>query len=434
MVDVVIAKTERLTGEVYAPSSKAYTQRTLIAALLSHGTSRILNPLVSDDTKVTLRAVKAFGARVKLQKDCWTIEGATPIQTPETRIDCNESGATLRFMIPVAALASDSSIFSLGGSLKRRPVKALLQCLKQLGVRTRLQQNNGSSSVMVQGGGISGGKAAIRGDVSSQFISGLLFACPMAKADTEITLTTPLESKNYVRMTEEILAKHSIKISRSDGFEHLQVPSNQIYSPCTHEIEGDFSSAAFLLAAGAIIPSKVCIKNLASSSIQGDKAIVDILTKMGSNIEVGNGQIEVKGDGSLLDAVDIEAKDIPDLVPVCAVLACRSKGTSRIYAAQRLRYKESDRLTSLYTELKKMGAEVAMGKDSLIINGPCALHGNIITAHEDHRIAMACAIAALNADGTTRIKDAECVKKSYPTFFDDLRALGVNIIGGKFDR
>lgn len=434
MADVVIARTERLTGEVYAPPSKAYTQRTLIAALLSRGTSRILNPLVADDTEVTMRAVEAFGAKVKLQRDCWTVEGATPIQAPKTRVDCGESGATLRFMMPVAALASGSSIFRVGGSLKRRPVKPLLRSLKELGVKTRLRQDDGTSSVIVQGGGINGGKAAIRGDVSSQFVSGLMFACPMAKADTEITLTTPLESRNYVQMTKETLAKHGVKASVLDDFRQIQIPSNQTYTPCNHKIQGDFSSAAFLLAAGAILPSKVCVKNLDSKSIQGDKAIVNILAEMGSNIEVGNGQVKVEGDGGLLDAVDLEAKDIPDLVPVCAVLACNSKGTSRIYAAKRLRYKESDRLASLYAELKKMGADIVMSKDTLIVNGPCELHGNTVAAHNDHRIAMACTIAALKADGATKIKDAECVKKSYPTFFKDLRSLGADIIGWKLDR
>ena len=432
MVDVIIRGNQRLSGEVYAPPSKAYTHRMLIAALLSGGTTKILNPLVSDDTQATLRAVMAFGANVKLQESCWTIEGATQLKTPKNPIDCGESGATLRFMTPVAALASEPSIFTLGASLEKRPITPLIQSLKQLGAKASFQRNEKCSFVNVRGGGIRGGKTSIRGDVSSQFISGLLFACPKAREDTEITLTTPIESKSYVQMTKEILNKHGVKVFISKDFRQLIVPSNQVFSPCSHEVPGDFSSAAFLLAAAAITSSKVRVKNLDYRTAQGDKAILDILRKMGSKVELNEECIEV--EGKLLNAVDIDAKDTPDLVPVCAALACYSRGISKIYNARRLEHKESNRLLSLYAELKKMGAEIAMNKDSLTISGPCTMHGAIIDPHNDHRIAMACAIAALGASGETKIQNSECVKKSYPAFFNDLRSLGANIVGGQFDR
>jgi len=432
MVDVIIRRTEGLSGEVYAPPSKAYTHRMLIAASLSDGASKISNPLVSDDTQATLRAVTAFGAKVKLQESCWTIEGVTPLKTPENPIDCGESGATLRFMIPVAALAPGPSTFTLGPSLKRRPLTPLLQSLEQLGVESSFQRNEESSLVRIRGGGMKGGKATIRGDISSQFISGLLFACPRAKEDTEIILTTPLESKSYVQMTKEILNKHGVRVFISKDFGHLMVPSNQTYSPRSHEVPGDFSSAAFLLAAAAITSSKVRVKNLDYCTTQGDKAILDVLGKMGLTGRVSDEYVEV--EGKLLNAVDVDATDIPDLVPVCAVLACYSKGTSKIYNAKRLRYKESDRLLSLYVELKKMGAEIVVDKDGLTIKGPCTMHGTTIDPHNDHRIAMACAVAALGASGKTKIRNSECVKKSYPTFFNDLRSLGADIIGSQFDR
>ena len=427
MVNVIVKKSEHLEGEVYAPSSKAYTHRMLIAALLSGGASKISNPLVSDDTKATLEAVKAFGAEAELQENYWTIRGVDSLRTPRSPINCGESGATLRFMIPVAALAPGPSIFTFESSLERRPIEPLLQSLKQLGTESSIHLKEGSSLVRVQEGGLRGGKTSIRGDISSQFISGLVFACPKAKEDIEISVTTPLESRNYVQMTMEVLDKHSIRIIASDNFTQLKIPSNQNYSPCNHEVPGDFSSAAFLLAAASITSSKLKVKNLDYHTTQGDKAILDILKETGSKVRVGDDGVEVEGEQ--LNAIDVDAKDIPDLVPVCAVLACYSKGTSKIYNAKRLRYKESDRLSSLHTELKKMGAEITVKEDGLTIRGPCKMRGSTIDPHNDHRIAMACAVAALAARGETKIQNSECVNKSYPRFFDDLSLLGANIVG-----
>lgn len=426
MVDIVIMKTEHLAGEVSAPPSKAYTHRMLIAALLSNGTSKISNPLVSEDTKATLRAVKAFGAQTELIEDCWTIRGVELLRAPKNPINCGESGATLRFMIPVAALAFEPTIFTLGVSLERRPIEPLLESLKQLGTESNHQLREGSSLVRVQGGGIRGGKTSIKGDISSQFISGLLFACPKAREDTEIAVTTPLESKSYVQMTMEVLTKHGIRVSASNDFTQLKIPSNQNYNPCNHEVPGDFSSAAFLLAAAAVTSSRVKVKNLDYQTIQGDRAILGILKKMGSKVRADDKFVEV--EGAQLNAVDVDAKDTPDLVPVCAVLACYSKGISKIYNAKRLRYKESDRLSSLRTELKKMGAEIIAKEDSLIIRGPCTMQGATINSHNDHRIAMACAVAALKATGETKIQNSECVNKSYPRFFNDLRSLGADVV------
>jgi 3-phosphoshikimate 1-carboxyvinyltransferase len=426
MADVVVTKSEHLEGEVAAPPSKAYTHRMLIAALLSNGTSKILSPLVSDDTKATLRAVKAFGAEAKLHKSCWTIKGAERLRGPKRPIDCGESGATLRFMIPVAALASGSSTLKFGASFEKRPVAPLLQSLRQLGADSDFQRREGSSFVRVRGGGIRGGKTSIRGDISSQFVSGLLFACPKAKDDIEIVVTTPLESRSYVQMTIEVLTKHEIRIFASSNLTQLKIPSNQNYDPCNHEVSGDFSSAAFLLAAAAITSSKVKVKNLDHHTIQGDRAILYILKETGSKVKAGDEFLEV--EGGQLNAVDIDATDIPDLVPVCAVLACYSKGTSKIYNAKRLRFKESDRLGSLHTELKKMGAGIKAHEDGLTIRGLRTMHGATIDPHNDHRIAMACAVAALRAVGKTTIQNSECVNKSYPKFFDDLRSLGANVV------
>jgi 3-phosphoshikimate 1-carboxyvinyltransferase len=434
MTEVTVRRTEKLNGEVHAPPSKAYTQRMLIAAALSIGTSKIAEPLISEDTEATLHAVKALGTKVKATDACWTVTGAKPLKGAEEPVDCGESGATLRFMIPVAALAAEPSVFVIGSSLEQRPLEPLLESLKQLGTEAHIQKLGGKMSVHVQGGGIAGGKTAIRGDVSSQFVSGLMFACPKARVDTEVTLTTPLESKGYVQMTRDVLVQHSIKMSLSEDFSRLHIPSNQAYKPCDHRVPGDFSSAAFLLAAAAITHSEMRIKNLDYTAAQGDKAIVDILKQMGATVHVRSNHIEIAENGSVFNAVNVDARDVPDLVPVCAVLACYARGTSVIHDAQRLRYKESDRLLSLYVELKKMGAEITMSESSLTVKGPCALRGSTVDPHNDHRIAMACAVAALGASGETTIQHAECVRKSYPRFFNDLRVLGADVVGGELDR
>jgi 3-phosphoshikimate 1-carboxyvinyltransferase len=434
MTDVTVRKTEELKGEICAPPSKSYTQRMLIAAALAQGTSKISDPLVSNDTEAARRAVMALGAKVTATEACWTVEGAQPLRGAQAPVNCGQSGATLRFMIPVAALAPEPSVFVFEEVLEKRPIEPLLQSLKQLGAEVHHQRLGDKPSIVVQGGGIAGGKTNMRGDISSQFVSGLMFACPMAQVDTEITLTTPLESKGYVKMTQTILGKHCVNVSISQELDRLRIPSEQTYKPCNHLVPGDFSSAAFLLAAGAIARSDVIIKNLDYETVQGDRAILDVLKRMGIDGKVCPDSVEIKEKGSLLRAIDVDARNIPDLVPVCVVLACYAKGISKIHDAHRLKYKESDRLISLYLELKKMGAEIAIDGDSLTVKGPCTLHGTVIDPHNDHRIAMACAVAALGASGETRIQNAECVLKSYPKFFSDLRLLGVDIVGGEFDR
>jgi 3-phosphoshikimate 1-carboxyvinyltransferase len=434
MADVEIRKTERLFGEVCAPSSKSYTQRMLIAAFLSQGVSKISGPLISEDTEATLLAVKALGAKVNVAKGCWTVSGSASLKGAREPIDCAESGATLRFMIPLAALAAEPSVFLLGKSLEQRPIEPLLQSIKELGVDTSVGKAGGKSYIQVKGGGIHGGKTSIRGDVSSQFISGLMFACPKAQVDTVIKVTTPLESKGYVQMTREVLAKRGVEVIISEDFRTIRIHSGQTYTPHDDKVPGDFSSAAFLLAGAAITRSKITATNLDYSLVQGDKAIIGILKQMGVQGKVCTERIEIEGRVNLLYPLNVDAKETPDLVPVCAALACYADGTSKIHGAQRLRLKESDRLQSLFLELRKMGADIIVDEDSLSVKGPCYLRGAEINPHNDHRIAMACAVAALRAEGKTIIHNAECVKKSYPTFFIDLSSLGANVVDGKFDR
>jgi 3-phosphoshikimate 1-carboxyvinyltransferase len=250
--------------------------------------------------------------------------------------------------------------------------------------------------------------------------------------DTEIMLSSPLESEGYIKMTEAVLVNHGVKVPAHEN--HIHIPANQTFTSADGRVPGDFSSAAFLLAAAAITHSKVQINNLDYGSVQGDKAMIGILKHIGVNGKVCADSVEIEGSGSLLKTNEVDAKHIPDLVPAIAVLMCYAKGTSHIFGANRLRLKESDRLESLYLELKKMGAQITIDSDGLIIEGVSPLHGAIIDPHNDHRIAMACAVAALGAEGQTTIQNADCVRKSYPQFFTHLRQIGADVVGGKFDR
>lgn len=426
MANAIIKGHQKLSGKVVAPPSKAYTHRALIAGLLSNGVSRISNPLFSEDTDVTLKAITTLGAKIDYSENQWTIHGIQQIEKPQAPIRCGESGSTLRFLLPVAALASGPSVFTLGTSLSRRPLAPLLQSLEQLGVKSDFRINLSPPVVEICGGGIKGGKTTIAGDVSSQFVSGLLFGCPKAEADTDILLSTPLESRDYVKMTIEVLNKHGVRMFAHENMTQLKVFANQTYRPFDHDIPGDFSSAAFLLAASAVTSSKLKIGNLNWKTGQGDQEILNILEKIGCKVKKTEESIEIEGNE--LFPTDVDAKDTPDLVPVCASLACYSQGISRIFNAGRLRLKESDRLSSLQTELKKMGGKISIIESGLAIEGPCKMRGATINPHGDHRIAMACAVAALAAEGQTVIQNCECVNKSYPGFFDDLSLLGADVV------
>jgi 3-phosphoshikimate 1-carboxyvinyltransferase len=429
-MEIIVKKAGRLSGSVSAPASKSYTQRMVIASALAIGTSHLYNPLHSDDTDAALRAITALGAGFKTEECMWTIKGIKP-QAPKQAIDCGESGATLRFMIPVAALADAPSTLLFRGSIERRPVEPLLDCLKELGADAHVCKEGDLDAVYVEGGGIVGGKCSIPGNVSSQFISGLMFACPMAQSETVITLTSPLESADYVKMTEAVLSKHAILVGIEDR--RITIPGNQNYKAADGNVPGDFSSAAFLLAAAAITNSKVTISNLDYEAVQGDKAILRVLKQMGVEGKVCLDNVEIEGSGKPLKPIDVDVKNIPDLVPAIAVLACYANGTSHITGARRLRLKESDRLLSIYEELGKMGADITITEDSMAIKG-APLHGATIDPHNDHRIAMAAAVAALGAEGQTAIEHSECIRKSYPQFYLHLKQLGVDLVGGKLGR
>jgi 3-phosphoshikimate 1-carboxyvinyltransferase len=419
-MNVRVTGGNRISGAITVPPSKAETHRALIASLLTKGECRVLNPSICDDTIATRRAVMALGANVVENEDGWVVCGPTSLRKPLGPIYCGESGATLRFMGPIVALAPGLTVLRMGQSLRRRPIKPIVESLHQLGVKSRFDENLGI--LVVEGGGIQGGRLTIPGNISSQFISGLLFALPLGLRDSEIKITSRLESKGYVDLTIQTLLKHQVKVS--EGSSGYVVPGNQEYLPYNHVIQGDYSSAAFLLAAAIATGSTLHLKGLSVDSLQPDRAIIRVLQDMGAKVLVGHDWVEIRN--ASLSGIRISAAQIPDLVPVCAVLGCLASGVTEIVDASRLRLKESDRLMVLESELTRMGANVRSTNDSLYVR-QSSLHGAEVDSHGDHRIVMALTIAALAARGTTKIHGADCVKKSYPGFFSDLVAIGAEI-------
>ncbi|MCS7120934.1 MAG: 3-phosphoshikimate 1-carboxyvinyltransferase [Nitrososphaerota archaeon] len=429
MADVIVKKTECLRGALRAPPSKSLTHRAFIAASLSDGLSTIEDPLICEDTLATIEACKMLGARIANDhENRFLVIGRAKPDTPENVINCRESASTIRFLTPVCALADGISILTGGPSLRKRPMKPILDALSRLGVPCYSARGDGYPPLIVFGGGIRGGATSLPGDISSQFVSGLLFATPLAKGQTQIIISSPLESKPYVSMTLDILKKHGVKVDADGKYEKFEIHAPQTYIPFNHKIEGDYSSAAFLFVAAAITGSDLKVENLRKDSLQGDRVIVDILQEIGVQIEVGDDHVRILGAEKRLKPLDINAEDHPDLVPPLVVLSSFIRGKSRIRGVTRLRYKESNRIVSLMDELSKMGVKMSLVDDSFVIFGDEKIRGAEVNSHGDHRIAMACIVAGLRAEGATIVHGAECINKSYPNFLRDLSSVGGEII------
>jgi 3-phosphoshikimate 1-carboxyvinyltransferase len=410
-----------LSGEITAPPSKAITHRALIAALLSDGITQLVNPLECDDTNATANAATALGAKVNRETSSWNVESNGTVGAPRHPINCGESGVTLRFMIPIVSLTGRRVSLMSSQNLMRRPIQPLEEALKQLKVNVIVEGN----SILVDGRP-KGGTASLRGDVSSQFVSGLLFAGSLMDKGLSLQLTTPLESKNYVALTIEIMKQHRVEVESNPEMTQINVASGQKYFPTKHIIHGDYSSAAFILAAAAVTGSTVRIHDLRQSQSEPDATILQILSQMGASTKFLKDDVVLEGDHLKGTSVDIH--DSPDLGPILSVLACYSEGETHITGAARLRYKESNRLATITSELGVLGAKITQTENELIIQGPSRLLGGVVRSHNDHRIAMALTIAALGASTDVIITDAECISKSYPNFFGDLKSLGVEIL------
>ena len=417
-----ISKSE-ITGKVVAPSSKSYTIRGLMCAALAKGESEIIHPLSSDDTEAAIDVLSKVGVGVRKEEDLWRINGGN-FHQPDTGLFCGESAATLRFMTAICSLIPGKCRLTSAPSLSKRPIKPLLQALGQLGVDCAYRDED--SSVIVEGGRLKGGAVELPGDISSQFVSALLFISPFAEEGVIIKLTTPLESKPYVLMTLECLQRFGVKVEASEDFREFEI-LKRTYKPAKYKIEGDLSSTSYLLALGAVC-GEVEVENLNPKSLQGDKMILNFLRDMGAGVEVNENSVVVRK--SRLSAIRADLSDCIDLLPTMAVLAAVASGVSEFIGIERARLKESNRVSAVREGLERMGIKVGEERDKLAVTGSMP-KGSVIDSKGDHRIAMAFSILG-SAVGETIIDGAECVSKTFPQFWDILKSIGgeVKINGG----
>ena len=419
----------RVAGRTQAPPSKSYTHRAILAAGYGEGAT-VHGPLVSADTRATMRAVEAFGGSVEHHPDDGTLEiegfdGEPAV--PDDVIDCANSGTTMRLVTAAAALV-DGGLAVLTGdeSLRSRPQQPLLQAIDQLGGRAESTRGNGQAPLIV-GGPITGGSAAIPGDVSSQFVTALLMAGAVTDAGVDVTLQTELKSAPYVDITIDVLEDFGVSARQTGrGF---SAAGFQRYDPGgAYTVPGDFSSMSYLLAAGALAGDEAVTVTGAHPSTQGDQAILDILDDMGTSIDWDRDAGEITVSRSDLTGVEVGVADTPDLLPTIAVLGAAADETTTITDCEHVRYKETDRVTAMAESLSAMGATVEEAEDELTIHGgDSELAGTTLDGRGDHRIVMALAVAGLVADGTTTITGAEHVDVSFPEFFDVLAGLGAPV-------
>lgn len=411
-----------LSGEVRIPSSKSVGHRYIICAALSEECSVIDNITFSQDIYATIDAMRALGADISVEeeKNRVVVQGIKGDKVNEAFIDCHESGSTLRFLIPIAAVKSHKSILRGKGRLVSRPLDIYYDIFHEKNIK--YINENGELPLTVLGE-LKSGEYRVKGNVSSQFISGLMFALPLLKGNSKIIITTELESKGYVDLTIDALRKYSVHI-QNENYRVFNIKGNQKYISKDLSVEGDFSQVAFWMAAGALGEKAIC-SNLDMSSLQGDKVILNIIRDMGAQIKLHKDRIEVSK--SQLLGRTIDASQCPDLVPILAVLGAVSMGETRIINAERLRIKESDRLRAVTEELNKIGAHIIELKDGLIISGTNSLKGGKVKSWNDHRIAMAMAVASIKCSEPVIIEGADAVNKSYPDFWKDFMSLGGDI-------
>lgn len=413
---------QSLRGKVKAPGSKAYTHRALLASLLSPGKSVIQGALHCDDTQRTLEGIKKLGARVVPMKTRTISSGVKRPTVSNAPIDCGESGATLRFLTAISSTSLETVRLRGSRGLANRPLDPLVKAINVLGGYARAIPDAHGLEVLVRGP-LRGGEVNVRGDISSQFISGLLFAAPLATRDVTINVEGTLESRPYVDMSIDVLKKHGISIKESD--EKFRVPAPQQFIPASHQVPGDFSSAAYLIAATGTAGDDITISGIGSYELEPDYAILKIASEIGLEVQQDGNSLTV--GKRELDGFGFDASNNPDLVPPLEILGCFADGSSEIRGVRRLVYKESNRLQTLPTELVKMGAKIHAENDLIKIEGNRQLIGSAFDSHNDHRVAMACAAASLGARGESIIHNSEAVSKSYPDFFHDLTKLGAQL-------
>ena len=423
----------KVAGRCRAPPSKSYTHRAILAAGYAFDTT-VEDPLVSADTKATMRAVEAFGGDADLRR--LADDGTLPVEgfhgrpaTPDDVIDCANSGTTMRLVTACAALADRFTVLTGDESLRSRPQGPLLDALAELGARAESTRGTGQAPLVV-GGGLSGGDVSIPGDVSSQYITALLMAGAVTKEGIEIELETELKSAPYVEITLEVLDAFGVDAEQTEtGF---RVGGGQQYEAedGRYAVPGDFSSISYLAAAGAVAAEdgeEVLVEG-AQPSAQGDTAIVEILERMGAAIDWDRDAGELHAAAGDLSGVEVDVGDTPDLLPTIAAVGAIADGDTHIVNCEHVRYKETDRVSAMAEELGKLGAETTENEDELTIHGgDSELVGAEVDGRGDHRIAMALAVAGLVAEGTTTITGAEHVDVSFPEFWTVLDDLGAQV-------
>ncbi|MFZ2200329.1 MAG: 3-phosphoshikimate 1-carboxyvinyltransferase [Leptotrichiaceae bacterium] len=420
-------KPKKLGGTIPIPPSKSYSHRAIIAAALATSNkdkevSRIDNLKYSVDITTTTEIMENWGANIEIGEDFEIIKGNSGIVNPKDEYtQCNESGSTIRFLIPIGLSNNNKIVFDGKGKLVERPLDSYYKIFDEQGIK--YSNNNGWLPLNVDGQ-LKPGKYEIEGNISSQYITGLLYALPLLNGDSELRINKTLESKGYIDLTLEILEMSGIKVV-NNNYKSFFIKGNQKYNPFDYVIEGDYSQVAFWIVAG-LLGSEIKCLHVKKDSLQGDREIIEIVQRMGANVEIFDDYIIVKPSQTYGTVIDIS--QCPDIGPILTVLAALSKGETKIINAERLRIKESDRITSIKTELNKLGANVEEVGDSLVINGVERLTGSAeLSAWNDHRIAMSLAIASIKCDGEIVIDEAESVKKSYPHFWEDFKKMGGDV-------
>lgn len=409
---------------VRPPGSKSITNRALVIAALAEGSSTLSGALDSEDTRVMIAALWALGISVEVADDGRTlrIEGCNGwIPAAAAELFVANSGTTMRFLTALVALGH--GVYRLDGvpRMRERPIGDLVAALGQLGVRIQCEGAADCPPVVVHADGLPGGRAAIRGDVSSQFLSGLLLAAPYAARDVQLALDGPLVSVPYVAMTLKVMESFGAVSSRAADYSVIAVSNAHRYAGRSYAIEPDASAASYFFGAAAITGGRVTVEGLGAGSLQGDVALCECLRRMGAKVAYGDDSITV--EGGPLRGVDVDMNAISDTVQTLAVVALYADGPTRIRNVAHIRHKETDRLAATATELRKLGARVTEHDDGLLIE-PASVRGAAIDTYDDHRMAMSFALAGLRTANVV-IRNPTCTGKTYPTFFEDLeRALG----------
>lgn len=402
-------------GTVNVPPSKSDVHRAIICAAMANGVSRISPVALSNDIKATIGCIKALGADAVLENNVLTVDGTNMYKNKTALLDCGESGSTLRFFIPIAAVGNINAIFVGKGKLPQRPIGIFTEALPKAGTVCKTE---GGLPLEIKGQ-LKSGIFEIPGNVSSQFITGLLLALPILEGDSEIVLTSPLESVGYTAMTIRTMKQFGVNIQATEKGWHIK--GGQSYKTCDYTTDGDWSQAAFFMVLGAV-SGKVTVKGVAKDSTQGDKKCAEILARFGAKVTQLDNEVTVeKGE---LKAITVDASQIPDLVPVLSVCAAFADGTTKIINAERLRIKECDRLKATAELLNNLGGKVKELSDGLEITGVSSLKGGNVNGYNDHRIVMSAAVCAARSDEDITATFAMSINKSYPDFYIDYNSIG----------